>query len=70
MYQNDDILMMPGGISDLEVKAVFVDGHSCYVTSAAEYSSSDDTVLRPVNGRLCALKDGEATVRISYTDSY
>lgn len=64
--QGDDLLMMPGGISDLEVKAVFVDGHSSYVTSAANYTSSDETVLRPVNGRLCALKDGEANVRISY----
>lgn len=64
--QDDELLMMPGGISDIEVKAVFSDGHSTYVTSEAEYSSSDETVLSPVNGRLIALKDGEAIVSIHY----
>lgn len=61
-----ELLLMPGGISDLEVKAIFADGHSVYVTTAADYASSDDTVVSIVNGRLNALKDGVASVSIRY----
>lgn len=61
-----DVVMMPGGTSSLEVNAVYADGHKADVTSAASYVSSDETVVKAINGRLAALKDGNATVTISY----
>ncbi|MDE5840902.1 MAG: family 43 glycosylhydrolase, partial [Muribaculaceae bacterium] len=61
-----EILMLPGSSSSLEVKAVYKDGHKADVTSAATYISSDENVVKAVNGRLAAIKDGSATVRVSY----
>lgn len=61
-----EIMMLPGGSSTLEVNAVFMDGHKEDVTSAATYISSDESVVKAVNGRLAAIKDGTATVSISY----
>lgn len=61
-----EITMLPGSSSSLEVTAIYLDGHRADVTSAATYTSSDDNVVKAVNGRLTAIKDGEATVIISY----
>lgn len=66
LNSDTEVMMMPGGSSSLEVNAVFADGHKADVTSAATYTSSDENVVKAINGRLAALKDGTATVEISY----
>lgn len=63
---DSDILMLTGSSSDLEVKAVYADGHTVDVTTGATYRSSDESVISTANGRLVALRDGSATVTISF----
>ncbi|MDE6336422.1 MAG: glycoside hydrolase 43 family protein [Muribaculaceae bacterium] len=66
LNSDPDIMLLTGSSSSLEVKAIYMDGHSVDVTTAATYESSDEEVVKPINGRLTALKDGTATVKISY----
>lgn len=53
----------------LKVNAVFADGHVENVGSVAQIIVDNPEVVQVVRGRIFALKDGHATLNISYTDS-
>ena len=52
----------------LTLKAVYRDGHTKDVTSLAEYTTDNNTVVSVTNSSLVALAAGEAQVTATYTD--
>lgn len=64
---DEDVLtLLTGSSRSITVSAVFMDGHVEDVTMAAAYKSSDESIVKPVNGRLTALRDGYAQITVSY----
>ena len=61
-----EITLLTGSSSSLAVKAVYADGHMEDVTLSATYEVGNEDILRVVNGRIMALKDGESALTISY----
>ncbi|MFA5328073.1 MAG: cellulase family glycosylhydrolase [Prolixibacteraceae bacterium] len=53
----------------LKINAVFADGHVENVSSIAQISVDNPDVVQVVRGRIFTLKDGHATLNVSYTDS-
>jgi len=53
----------------LKIKAVFADGHVENVSSTAQITVDNPDVVKVVRGRIFTLKDGRATLSVSYTDS-
>ncbi len=53
----------------LKINAVFADGHIENVSSVAQITVDNPDVVKVVRGRIFTLKDGNATVNVSYTDS-
>ncbi len=53
----------------LKIKAVFADGHVENVSSTAQITVDNPDVVKVVRGRVFTLKDGRATLNVSYTDS-
>lgn len=52
----------------LKVNAVFADGHIENVGSIAQVTVDNPDVVKVERGRIFALKDGHATINVSYTD--
>ena len=63
---SDQITLLTGSSSNLNVKAVYADGHTEDVTLTADYEVDNSDVLSVVNGRIIALKDGSANLQVSY----
>lgn len=55
-----------GAEKHLLVQATFSDGHVDLVTSQCEISSSDMDIIRVENGKITAVRDGEADILITY----
>jgi prepilin-type processing-associated H-X9-DG protein len=53
----------------LKINAVFADGHVENVSSIAQITVDNQDVVNVVRGRIFTLKDGSATLNVSYTDS-
>ena len=65
----NNIVMSTGTEMNLAVKAVYADGRTETVTSAAVYQSSASTVISVDNaGKIKALADGSAEITVTYTD--
>ncbi|MDA3927349.1 MAG: cellulase family glycosylhydrolase [Prolixibacteraceae bacterium] len=52
----------------LKINAVFADGHVENVSSIAQITVDNPDVVNVVRGRIFTLKDGQATLNVSYTD--
>ena len=63
----DDIEVMVGNSTQLDVTATFRDGRTENVASQARYQT-DGNAIEIRNGRIYGLGDGIANVRVSYTD--
>ena len=53
----------------LKINAVFADGHVENVGSVAQITVDNPDVVNVVRGRIFTLKDGHATLNVSYTDT-
>jgi len=53
----------------LKINAVFADGHIENVSSVAQVAVDNPDVVKVVRGRIFTLKDGHATLNVSYTDT-
>jgi prepilin-type processing-associated H-X9-DG protein len=53
----------------LKINAVFADGHVENVSSVAQITVDNPEVVKVVRGRIFTLKDGHATLGVSYTDT-
>ncbi|MCM1451013.1 MAG: family 43 glycosylhydrolase [Clostridium sp.] len=62
----DRVVLLSGSSTTIDVTAVFMDGHEENVSLAASYASSNPGVVSVAGGRINALKDGNATLTISY----
>lgn len=60
--------IITGSSIPFELKATFRDGHTEDVGSQARYTVSDNEVVSASRGRLRGLKEGEASVEVSYKD--
>ena len=58
-----------GDSKNLIVKAVYKNGTKEVVTSESVMTSSNESVFKVANGKLVALKEGEAELTVSYTSS-
>ena len=68
IVENGETLMvMTSSSTSLTVNAVFADGHVENISSVAEYSINNPEIIQVYRGRIYALKDGEASIVISYT---
>lgn len=65
----ENISVLTNSSVGLRINAVFADGHTENVASVAEITVADPGVVNVVRGRIFALKDGQTTVTVSYTDS-
>jgi len=63
----ENISVMTSSSKSLKVNAVFADGHIENISSLADYTIDNPDVVEVFRGRIYALKDGEATISISYT---
>ena len=63
---NDNLTILTGSSSTLNVRAIFADGHSEDVTLSSDYDIENKDIISIVNGRLMAFKDGESQLNISY----
>lgn len=61
-----EIMLLTGTSSNLEVTAVYKDGHKVDVTSACDYKIGDTEILSCTGGRITGLRDGYTDVEISY----
>ena len=68
ILEKDEIEIMAGGTTPLDLKAVFLDGHVEDVAAQATYTLSSDYALKVERGRLKGLKEGYATVTATYKD--
>jgi beta-xylosidase len=64
--ESQDIVMLMGTSKTLSVYAVYQDGHEENVTASAEFSVSRPDVIKVVNGQLIALKNGSATITVTF----
>lgn len=65
----DNIQVLTSSSQSLNIKAVFADGHNEYVGEKAEITVSNPEIVKVVRGRIFALKDGHADVKVVYTDT-
>jgi hypothetical protein len=65
----ENLSVMTSSSTSLKLNAVFADGHTENISSVAEYTIDNPEVIQVFRGRIHALKDGEATITISYTGS-
>lgn len=63
----ENLSVMTSSSTSLKVNAVFADGHTENISSLAEYTIDNPEVIQVLRGRVHAIKDGEATIYISYT---
>lgn len=63
---DNDLVLLTGTTTSLNVTAVYGDGHSEDVSIGATYSNPKPDVVELVNGRIIAKKDGEVTITVSY----
>jgi len=66
---DENITILTKSSVGLKIKAVFADGHSENVSSVAEITVDNPDVVSVVRGRVFAIKDGQATLNVTYTDS-
>jgi endoglucanase len=66
---NSHISVLNKSSVGLKINAVFADGHIENVSSMAQITVDNPDVVNVVRGRIFALKDGEATLNISYSDT-
>ncbi|WP_163321728.1 glycoside hydrolase family 5 protein [Draconibacterium mangrovi] len=68
IVENGETLsVMTSSSTSLTVNAVFADGHTENISSLAEYTIDKPEIIQVLRGRIHALKDGEASIVISYT---
>ena len=58
--------LLTGSTRNIELKAIFGDGHTDDVSTLATYSGYDKEIISIDNGRITALKDGSTTVIARY----
>ena len=68
ILEKDDIEILAGGSTPLELKAVFLDGHVEDVAAKATYTFSNNLVLKVERGRMKGLMEGNVNVVASYKD--
>jgi len=64
-----EISMVNKSSIGLKINAVFADGHIENVSSIATITVDNSDVVKVVRGRIFSLKDGHATLNVSYTDT-
>lgn len=65
---DDEISVLNNSSVGLKVNAVYADGHVENVSSIAQITVDNPDVVKVVRGRVFTLKDGHATIEVSYTD--
>ena len=60
--------VMVGKTGQLQVTATYRDGHTANVAAQATYESDDNSVVSIDGGTIRGLREGEAVVKVSYTD--
>lgn len=65
---DQDMEIMVGTASDLQLTATFADGHTENVAAAAHYTIDSPELVSIANGRIKGLADGSAHITASYTD--
>lgn len=61
------LTMLTGSNKYLLLRAHYTDGTSDLVTAKGTYSSSASNIIKVENGRMAALKDGEATITATFS---
>lgn len=67
---SDKLTLLTGDSRSITVMAVYTDGHKEDVTVIASYESDDPETVRPINGRLSALRDGTTQIHVTFTGRY
>jgi len=62
----ENVYMKKDATEQLELKATYAGGNSETITDRAEWSSSNEAVVRVVKGKLFAIGSGEATITAKY----
>lgn len=63
----DNQTVLTRGITAFSVKALFADGQSKEIGAIAEYTNHHPDVIQISRGHIISLKDGEASLEVSYT---
>ena len=66
--EKEEMEIMVGNTSALQLIATFKDGHTENVASQAKYTLSSDNVISATRGQLRGLKEGTVHVTVSYKD--
>jgi len=66
---DENITVLTKSSAGLKINAVFADGHTENVSSLAEITVDNPDVVNVARGRIFAIKDGQAVLNITYTDS-
>ena len=65
----DNISLLTNSFKSLNINAIFTDGHTESVGSVANIVVGDPDVVSLIRGRILALKDGQTTINVSYSDT-
>ena len=68
VMEKEDIEIMAGSNTTLDLKAVFLDGHTEDVAAKAKYTLSNNAVITLEHGRIRGLREGSVNVNASYKD--
>ncbi len=64
--QGEDITILSGGTTKINVTAYFEDGHSEDVSRTAIYTNYDSEIITVRNGNITSIKDGESALEIIF----
>lgn len=67
---NENLTLLTGSSSTIELQAVYRDGHSENISSAATYSDYDPAIISVNNGRITAFKDGKTKLTATYKGAF
>lgn len=68
--EGENFTVLTGGITSLNLKAVYADGHTEDISREAEYANTNPDVISVSGGKIISVKDGVATLNISYTGPF